>query len=78
MNEISCDFGSELRRRRSARGFSLISFSKKISCSKSHLSKVERGLAMASRDFAKVCDDAGSSNLVGVRLSPAPAGGCAA
>jgi tetratricopeptide (TPR) repeat protein len=58
VNEISHDFGSELRRRRGARGFSLISFSKKISCSKSHLSKVERGLAAASRDFAEVCDEA--------------------
>ncbi|MCX5233835.1 tetratricopeptide repeat protein [Streptomyces prunicolor] len=62
MNEISCDFGRELRRRRGEQGFSLIAFSKVISCSKGHLSKVERGQAIASREFAMVCDDALSAN----------------
>ncbi|MEU6354952.1 tetratricopeptide repeat protein [Streptomyces sp. NPDC047072] len=62
MNEVSRDFGSELRRRRCERGLSLISFSKVIFCSKGYLSKVERGLTAASHKFAKVCDDALAAN----------------
>ncbi|MFM9444310.1 tetratricopeptide repeat protein [Streptomyces acidiscabies] len=62
MNEVSHNFGSELRRRRGQRGFSLVAFSKMICCSKGHLSKVERGKGVASREFAKVCDDALAAN----------------
>ncbi|MFH9442829.1 tetratricopeptide repeat protein [Streptomyces rimosus] len=58
MNDITRDFGEELRRRREARGIGLIAFSFQIGFSKGHLSKVERGLAKPTREFAESCDDA--------------------
>ncbi|WP_254379855.1 helix-turn-helix domain-containing protein [Streptomyces rimosus] len=58
MNDITRDFGEELRRRREARGIGLIAFSFQIGFSKGHLSKVERGLAVPTREFAESCDDA--------------------
>lgn len=58
MNDISRSFGSELRRRRVDRGVNLTAFSQLISRSKGHLSKVERGLTAATREFAEACDEA--------------------
>ncbi|MFF9314863.1 tetratricopeptide repeat protein [Streptomyces sp. NPDC014748] len=51
-------FGSELRRRRTEREIGLTEFSRIISCSKGHLSKVETGTAPATRRFAALCDQA--------------------
>ncbi|MGA4838888.1 NB-ARC domain-containing protein [Streptomyces sp. G45] len=58
VEEVSRDFGSELRRRRSERGFGLTGFSRLVSCSKGYLSKVERGLKAATQEFADQCDSA--------------------
>ncbi len=58
MNEEPLHFGSELRRRRAEKGIRLAAFARQVSHSKSHLSKVERGLAVATREFAEVCDNA--------------------
>ncbi|MFK4102101.1 helix-turn-helix domain-containing protein [Streptomyces sp. NPDC019531] len=76
MKEIPCDFGSELRRRRGERGFSLTAYSRMISCSKSHLSKMETGQAMPSREFAKVCDEvlAANGELVALVSGEGPRG----
>ncbi|GAA1035661.1 XRE family transcriptional regulator [Streptomyces murinus] len=57
MKEMNRDFGGELRRRRSEKGISLICFSRMVSYSKSHLSKVETGKTRASRKFAEICDE---------------------
>ncbi|MFE2040854.1 tetratricopeptide repeat protein [Streptomyces sp. NPDC059477] len=58
MTEVTRCFGRELRRRRGERGFSLIEFCELVSCSKGHLSKVERELAAPTREFALRCDEA--------------------
>lgn len=50
-------FGSELRRMREGQGFGLNEFARMISCSRSHLSKVERGVVPATLDFAEICDE---------------------
>lgn len=62
MKETPRDFGSELRRRRGGRGFSLNDLSNRISYSRGHISKVERGVVAATREFAEACDEAMEAN----------------
>ncbi|MET9146281.1 tetratricopeptide repeat protein [Streptomyces sp. NPDC058319] len=56
MKEDFAEFGSELRRRRDERGLSVTDFSRLIYFTKGYVSKVERGLATPSQQFAEACD----------------------
>ncbi|WP_416873694.1 tetratricopeptide repeat protein [Kitasatospora sp. SC0581] len=56
MEETSSDFGSELRRRRGERGFSLAQLSRRVAYSRGHISRVETNGKRASRKFAEACD----------------------
>jgi transcriptional regulator with XRE-family HTH domain len=50
------EFGEELRRRRLARGLTLAQLTQRVHYSKGHLSKVERGIKVPSRQLARLCD----------------------
>jgi transcriptional regulator with XRE-family HTH domain/tetratricopeptide (TPR) repeat protein len=58
MTEQAIWMGSELRRRRLAAGISLADMAMLVHYSKSHLSKVETGVKVASPDLAQRCDAA--------------------
>ncbi len=64
------NFGTELRRLRTAAGMSLTDLSKAIHYSRSHLSKVETGAKKPSPDLARLCDTALDCGGVLVRLGP--------
>lgn len=49
-------FGEELRRRRLAADLTLTGLARLVHYSKGHLSKVERGIKMPSRQLARLCD----------------------
>jgi transcriptional regulator with XRE-family HTH domain len=51
-------FGEELRRRRLAGGLSLAQLTQRVHYSKGHLSKVERGIKVPSRQLGGLCDAA--------------------
>jgi len=61
LRQPSC-FGSELRRRRLAAGFTLTQLSGLVHYSKGQLSKVERGLKPPSRELARLCDTVLNAN----------------
>lgn len=56
-NDENRSLGSELRRRREAVGITLSAFAKDIYYSKSHVSKVERGEAVAYPEFVARCEE---------------------
>lgn len=51
-------FGEALRKLRQGRGLSLDKLARKISYSKSYLSKIENGMSAPTADIAKRCDSA--------------------
>lgn len=51
-------FGAALRAHRQARGISLAALSKAVNYSKGHLSNIERGARIATKELARTCDDA--------------------
>ncbi|HEY6748528.1 MAG TPA: helix-turn-helix domain-containing protein [Mycobacteriales bacterium] len=71
------EFGAELRRRREAAGLSLAGLAGRTHVSKGYLSKIENGLARASRSVAAACDrslQAGGELLALVPTGAEPAG----
>ncbi|GAA2103215.1 hypothetical protein GCM10009801_78010 [Streptomyces albiaxialis] len=77
MDQQPLPFGPELRRLRLAAGISLSRLSALVHYSKSHLSKVERGLKPPSRALARLCDtalhaDGTLAELAPVRPAPGP------
>ncbi|MEU7153729.1 helix-turn-helix transcriptional regulator [Streptomyces sp. NPDC039022] len=58
MSEQPISFGIELRRRRTATGWSLTRLAMAVHYSKGHLSKVETGLKRPTSELARLCDAA--------------------
>lgn len=58
MSEQPISFGIELRRRRTATGWSLTRLAMAVHYSKGHLSKVETGLKRPTPELARLCDAA--------------------
>lgn len=58
MSEQPISFGIELRRRRTAAGWSLTRLAMAVHYSKGHLSKVETGLKRPTSELARLCDAA--------------------
>jgi hypothetical protein len=56
MADEATTFGSELRRRREAAGWSLAALAAKVHYSKGHLGKVETGTKLPGDDLARHCD----------------------
>jgi transcriptional regulator with XRE-family HTH domain len=70
----NASFGTELRRRRAGAGLSLTDLAALVHYSRSHLSKVETGAKVPSRDLARRCDAAlGAEGALAV-LAPARSG----
>ncbi|MFH8408460.1 multiprotein-bridging factor 1 family protein [Streptomyces sp. NPDC018019] len=70
--EQPISFGSELRRRRTAAGWSLIQLAMAVHYSKGHLSKVETGHKRPSPDLARLCDSALRADGALTALVPRP------
>ncbi|MEU7227004.1 helix-turn-helix domain-containing protein [Streptomyces chrestomyceticus] len=70
MSEQPISFGIELRRRRTAAGWSLTRLAMAVHYSKGHLSKVETGLKRPTSELARLCDAALCADGVLAALVP--------
>lgn len=64
------DFGQELRRARTAAGLSLADLAGMVHYSRSHLSKIERGMKRPTQELARMCDVVLGADGVLVSLVP--------
>ncbi|MFI9232891.1 helix-turn-helix domain-containing protein [Streptomyces rimosus] len=74
MSQEPVAFGFELRRRRTATGWSLARLSMAVHYSKGHLSKVETGLKRPTPELARLCDTALGADGALAALVPPGAG----